>query len=99
MPHRTEQWTVKSYIIDRSGDRGPQLLTERKYELERGRDGAYRVTETGCQRFMTEQEWSAAMRRIEERGAQLLPDCLTDEMLSAIAPGEYFLDDLLTGGE
>lgn len=97
MAHRIEQWTVKSYVLDRTEVSTPQLLLERTYELEKNRTGGYQVVETDCRKFVAEQEWSAAMKQIEEHGAKLLPACLTGDLFSALEPGEYVVDELLGG--
>lgn len=97
MAHRIEQWTVKSYVLDRTEASTPQLLLERAYELEKNRTGGYHVAETDCRKFVSEQEWSAVMKRVEEHAAKLLPACLTDDLFSALEPGEYVVDELLGG--
>lgn len=97
MAHRIEQWTVKSYVLDRTEASTPQFLLERTYELEKNRTGGYHVVETDCRKFVAEQEWSAAMKRVEEHAAKLLPACLTGDLFSVLEPGEYVVDELLRG--
>lgn len=97
MAHRAEQWTVKSYVLDQTEASTPRLLLERTYELEKNLTGGYHVAETDCREFVAEQEWNAAMRRIEEHGAKLLPAYLTGDLFSALEPGEYVVDALLEG--
>lgn len=97
MAHRIEQWTVKSYVLDRTEASTPQLLLERTYELEKNRTGGYQVVETDWRKFVSEQEWSAAMKQVEEHAAKLLPACLTGDLFSALEPGEYVVDELLGG--
>ncbi|HCA29000.1 MAG TPA: hypothetical protein DEP23_05260 [Ruminococcaceae bacterium] len=92
---KTERWTLRSSVIDKSHGGKTQLMTERVVELHKDpKTKKWVVHEISCRQVMPEEEQKKFKTAMMKRASEQMSDYISNND-SVLLPGNYKIKDLL----